>query len=309
MPSSRRHFLKTIPLAASGLAVAPHVRVTSARTPSLRLAHLTDIHLTTSSTSVSGLVKALEVVHDLDPLPDLILQGGDLIMDALDEDKDRVQAYWRTVRDTFDAHARIPVAHCIGNHDVYGWGRRSTRNDPMYGKDWALDEMGLAERFRRFDLGPWSFIVLDSSHHVKGGYTARLDGDQMDWLRQELDRIPAERPVCLISHIPILATCVFFDGDLLNRSNNWEVPGAWMHTDAIELKDLFHRHPNVRLALSGHIHLHDAVEYLDVKYLCNGAVSGAWWGGDYQEFPPGLVVVDLFEDGSSDHRFVAYQQI
>ena len=52
----------------------------------------------------------------------------------------------------------------------------------------------------------------------------------------------------------------------------------------------------------------DAIEYLGVKYLCNGAVSGNWWGSplSLDEFAPVYAVIDLYEDGSSDHRMMYY---
>jgi 3',5'-cyclic AMP phosphodiesterase CpdA len=76
-----------------------------------------------------------------------------------------------------------------------------------------------------------------------------------------------------------------------------------MHIDARRIKDLFREHPNVKLALSGHIHLKDRVDYNSVTYLCNGAVSGSWWGGPYQECPPGYALVDLFSDGSFEYEY------
>ena len=74
------------------------------------------------------------------------------------------------------------------------------------------------------------------------------------------------------------------------------------------IKTLFRQHPNVKLCLSGHVHLADEVTYLGVRYLCNGAVSGGWWKGPYQEFGPAYAVVDLFEDGSFDHHLEYYRE-
>jgi hypothetical protein len=79
-----------------------------------------------------------------------------------------------------------------------------------------------------------------------------------------------------------------------------------MHIDARRIKDVFRQHPNVKVCLSGHIHLQDEVTYLGVKYLCNGAVSGNWWDGAYQEFSPAYAVVDLYDDGSSESEYIPY---
>jgi hypothetical protein len=87
------------------------------------------------------------------------------------------------------------------------------------------------------------------------------------------------------------------------------VPGAWLHLDARRIKDLFHRHLQVKLCLSGHIHLVDRVDYLGVTYCCSGAVSGGWWDGPCQEFPNGYGLVTLYNDGSFDNRYVAYRRL
>jgi len=47
----------------------------------------------------------------------------------------------------------------------------------------------------------------------------------------------------VVSHIPIISTSVFFDGDN-EKSGNWNVPRAWMHIDARKIKDLFADYPN-----------------------------------------------------------------
>jgi hypothetical protein len=85
-------------------------------------------------------------------------------------------------------------------------------------------------------------------------------------------------------------------------------PSGDMHNDHQRLKDLFFKHKNVRLCLSGHVHYVDAIEYLGIKYLCNGAVSGNWWGTPLvlDEFPPVYSIIDLYPDGSSDQQYVYY---
>ena len=139
-------------------------------------------------------------------------------------------------------------------------------------------------------------------------YTGKLDEEQRAWLRSDLEATPGTTPVCIASHIPILCACEFFDGDLAT-SGNWVVPGAWMHIDAGWLRELFLAHPNVRACLSGHAHQHDRVDYLGVRYACDGAVSGNWWYGDYLNCPPSYVMVDFFADGSIETEFVAYDRI
>ncbi len=278
----------------------------------LRIAHLTDMHVLPQSHATEGLAQVLRHAQNLAPQPDFILNTGDCIMDALNASKESALAQWQAFREVFDAECSLPVFHCIGNHDIWGWGSADTtiQSDELFGKGMALQQLGLPSRYYSYDQAGWHFIILDSTHprimqDSKIPYTGKLDEEQYLWLESDLKASPAETPVCIASHIPILAACTYFDG-LNEESGNWIVPGAWMHIDARRMRSLFLKHRNVRLCLSGHAHQHDHGEYLGVKYLCDGAVSGNWWSGDYLDFPPAYVVVDLYSDGSSDHRFIAY---
>lgn len=109
----------------------------------------------------------------------------------------------------------------------------------------------------------------------------------------------------VFSHIPLFSAATFYDGDN-EKSGHWRVGANLMHIDARRIKDLFHKHPNVKLCLSGHLHLVERVDYLGVSYLCGGAVSGGWWKGNHQECEPGYGIVDLYADGSFDNRYVTY---
>ncbi|MHC4257500.1 MAG: metallophosphoesterase, partial [Planctomycetota bacterium] len=69
---------------------------------------------------------------------------------------------------------------------------------------------------------------------------------------------------------------------------------------------MFKDRPNVKLALSGHMHLIDRVDIRQTSFICDGAVSGSWWQGDYHGFDEGYGLVDLYDDGSFEHQYVAY---
>ena len=128
--------------------------------------------------------------------------------------------------------------------------------------------------------------------------------EQLDWLRRTVGEIPAKTPVLILSHIPILSASAILWGR--DENGNITVSVSLMHGDCIHLKDLFARHPNVKLCLSGHLHLVDRVDYNGVTYLCNGAVSGNWWKGRHKDCDEGYAVLDLYDDGSFDHQYVKY---
>lgn len=259
--------------------------------PVLRIAHLTDLHVFGERNSSAGLEACLE--HAQSQAPDIIFTGGDLVMDTLKCDRSAAEAQWQILRSVLDANLQTPIEHCIGNHDVWGWGLPS--RSPDHGKQLALDNLGLDRPYRSFDRAGWHFIVLDSTHPTPDGYTAKLDEIQFEWLAADL--VGTTNPVFILSHIPILCMCAFLDGDN-EQTGDWRVPGAWMHIDARRIKDLFTKHPNIKLCVSGHIHLVDRVEYLGVTYLCLGAVCGGWWTGPFQECPPGYSLIDLYADGT-----------
>ncbi len=295
--------------ATMGVAPASAAVARPGRQRLLRVAHLTDIHVSDIAGAAAGMASAIRHAQEQVDRPDLLLFGGDCIGDALDNPKDKVLAQWDLWEKIFAAEVKLPHAVCLGNHDILGWSRRgdlALAADPDYGKALALRRLGLKERYFSFDRAGWHFVVLDSMQMAKtSGYVAQLDEAQFAWLERDMAATPAATPVLVLSHIPILSAAAFLDGDLA-KTGNWEVPGAWMHLDVRRIKDLFRQHANVRICLSGHLHMVDDVSYLGVRYLCNGAVSGGWWKGFYQEFGPVYALIDLYDDGSAENQLVTY---
>ncbi|MGH7596182.1 MAG: metallophosphoesterase family protein, partial [bacterium] len=217
---SRRNFLRgagaTIGAAAlppfSAAAVKP--KPNPARRRVLRIAHLTDVHVQPEKSAPEGMARALQHAQSLSNKPDIIFNGGDSIMDALKADKVRTKTQWQIWQSVLKNECSLPMVHCIGNHDVWGWKikEKVIKQDQLYGKLWALDEFGLTTRYYSFDKAGWHFIVLDSTHVAKGGYVAKLDEEQFAWLQDDLSKTPQTTPVCVLSHIPILCFCSFFDG-------------------------------------------------------------------------------------------------
>ena len=275
----------------------------------LRFAHLTDIHVQPERGAEAGMAAALRHAQSQPDPPSFILQGGDAIMDGLGVSLDRLRQQWSCWHKVYKAECRLPVEHVLGNHDIFGWDRKkskATGSEPEYGKRHALEQMGLERSYRSFDRAGWHFVVLDSVQHDAGRvYQARLDDEQFEWLSADLAATDPSTPVIVCSHIPIVAACAYFDGEN-EKTGDWVVPGRWMHTDARRIKDLFVRHPNVRLAISGHIHLMDRVDYAGVTHLCNGAVSGNWWKGPYDQTPAGYALIDLYEGGGFSRQYVDF---
>lgn len=304
---NRRNLLGSLGTMAGLLPISTFAKPATTPKRSVRIAHLTDVHIQPLIGAAKGFEKCLHHLQNLDVKPDLIINGGDAIMEALGRDKNNVQKQWRLWNDVLRSENALSIQHCLGNHDI--WGPEKHKADLNYGKNWAMDELQMTRTYKSIELGGWHIILLDSLQTRPDGswYTAFIDEAQWDWLEKDLRNTPAHVPVMVVSHVPILAACVFFDGNRFEQEH-WNVPGSWMHSDANKLTSLFYKHKNVKLCLSGHIHLLDRVEYNGVTYCCNGAVSGAWWFGNYHQTPPGYALIDLYEDGSFTNTYINYKK-
>jgi 3',5'-cyclic-AMP phosphodiesterase len=280
------------------------------RKRSMRVAHLTDLHVQPERRATDGMTACLHHVQQLPDKPQLILTGGDSVFDSFAADDARTTLQWDIWQKVLKDECSLPVRSAIGNHDIWGWNKPSSKtkgDEPNYGKLRSTEMLQIDNRFYTFDKCGWQFIVLDSTQphpDDPNSYSAFLDEEQFDWLSNTLRDVPKERPTLLLSHIPILSAAAF--QFTARDKNTFHFGCGLMHTDNIKLKDLFAQHPNVKLALSGHLHLVDRVDYNGVTYLCNGAVSGGWWKGRHKDCDEGYAVVDLYDDGSFDREYVKY---
>ena len=278
------------------------------KTGKIRFAHLTDTHLKADVVAEAEFAKALHHAQSLKPKVDFIMNGGDSIMDSLEADKAKTQTQWDLFHSVLTKENSLPIYHCIGNHDVWGWFIKNNKPeaDRLYGKVWVVETLQMPKRYYSFTKGKWHFIVLDSTQlNPAGGYIAYLDPEQMDWLRNELEQAK-DKFICFVSHIPILSICAGLFFEKTEANGDLKIQRNLMHTDFLALKKLFAKYPNIKVCLSGHIHLQDELDYLGIKYYCNGAVCGNWWKGPFQEFAPAYAVIELYDDGTVSRKMVQY---
>jgi 3',5'-cyclic-AMP phosphodiesterase len=263
----RSDFLRTIPLTAGAIALSGKISASSRKEkPVLRIAHITDVHIRPDTGIPERFIKCLEEIKK--KKVDFFLNGGDSIhaADYKDITRERVLEQWKCWDDCMQTLRGYEVYSCVGNHD--NWWEVS-KDDKMYGPDYAAKRAGMPKRYYSFTKPNWHFIILDGNNEG-----ISLDNEQMEWLKKELDVVPTGNHVLIMSHFPILTV-----------TNTWE---GGQHKDHKELKQLFYKHKNkVRVCLSGHQHLLDRAWYNDVHYFCNGAMSGFWWGkGDERSAEP-----------------------
>ena len=311
MTDSRRIFLKKTllgSLAASLIPTSSNTKTILNKKRSLRIAHITDVHIINKPLAIKCFEKVLREINSLKDKPDLIINTGDCIMDSNNQTKETVEGRWSLWKKIIKENNQIPIKSAIGNHDEW-WGPgdldKEYKNDKNYGKAWALESLNMPERFYSFEKNNWHFIALDSINRGEGYH---LDEPQFIWLQNELNKIPAKNNICVFNHVPLISACSWLYETQRKESKDVKFPMWDMHIDNKKIKDLFVQHKNIMLALSGHVHYIDEVDYLGIKYLCNGAVSGNWWGEPIvlDEFPPLYTIIDLFEDGSIKYEKVFY---
>lgn len=306
--NSRRDFFKQASLAGLGTLLLPgstEGRVEKRR--ALRVVHFTDVHILDQPNATGCFERVIHEINTMQDKPDFIINTGDTVRDENGQTRERVEVLWKEWSRIISIN-KIPIHSALGNHDVWTGpdaGKDAEyKKDKRYGKQWAIDMLSLPGRYYSFEGKGWKFIALDS---INGEEGYQLDEEQFAWLVAELKR-SGNTPICIYNHVPILAIGPTLYDSKRKPLSEIRFPTGDMHKDHQRIKDLFLEYKNVRLCLSGHVHYIDEVEYLGVKYLCNGAVSGNWWRDPIvlDDFPPVYAIIDLYTDGSSDCELKFY---
>lgn len=299
----RRSAIKSL----SGLALLPSLafgNTQGGNKPVLRVAHITDVHLKNDLGAPAKFTRCLHHIQQQSPKVDMILNGGDIVFDMNKENMGKIDDQWKLWHSTVKNECNIPIHYALGNHDIW-WLEESSKTEVFYGKKYAMNQLQLSSAYYSFTNGGWKFIVLDSVHLDIDNtwYIGKLGDEQFAWLQRELESNTNNMPVCIVTHIPILTATLMVQDEVVNK---WEFLGGDMHTDVVKIIHLFNKHPQVKLCLSGHIHIRDKVVYNNQTYICNGAVCGAWWEGNRNETAPGYGLIDLYADGSFTEQYVSY---
>ncbi len=277
----------------------------------LRVAHMTDIHLFDERNAPAGFAAALKHVQEAPQSAELVITGGDLIFDSFETGlgvaRDRWDLFTRMLRE----HLRVPVEHCLGNHDLWGWcaSRCGSHGDEReFGSGLARQALGISGDYRSFDRNGWHVVLLQSVAPDPAdpcGYLGLLGAEQMRWL--EADLAATSLPTLVVSHIPIVSVTPWMRGSgYRGADNRGAISGGLLHLDAQAIHALFRRSGRVKLVLSGHMHLIDRCEADGITYCCDGAVCGEWWKPSGAHCRPSYALIDLFDDGTFNHRMVEF---
>jgi len=246
---------------------------------------LTDIHLTTERHALEGFMQAIDTINELNP--DFVLTGGDNIMDALAQNYEHSDSLYDLFAEATEK-LKMPVYSTLGNHEVFGL-YESSGVDPSheeYGK--KLYENRIAKRFYSFDHKNWHFIVLDAIGFTEDRhYYGHIDDEQLEWLKNDLEKTGKETPIVVSTHIPLLS----IGEQVMSEPTAGFSPGSIV-TNANEVRQLLEQY-NTKLVLQGHLHFLEDINYKGIHYITGGAVSAQWWQGPRLGMEEGFLKVDV----------------
>ena len=301
---NRRQMLNSAGVATLGVITSGGVSAQTKR-KARTLAHFTDLHITDERDSPHGAATMFRHMFQRKLKPELVLNTGDAVM-AVDGNTTGQRAaeqiaLWKNAVNDCPA----PIRSCLGNHDVWN-GNEPSDEVPIGKKGFTLmtEVLEMPAPYYSFDHGGWHFIALNSLANWPD--YGVLTQEHFDWLIADLKNTPSETPVCVLSHLPIVSVTSSLYGDSTRKKNTVEIPKVWQHIDCWAISEVFRRHPNVRLCLSGHMHTQDECVYRGVTYICGGAASGAWWNGSEYGFPPCYGTLTLSPDGHFEYEFIDY---
>ena len=304
--NSRRHFLRQL-IGAGALAVGGFDSLTAqmvAPSPaqSFRFAFLTDLHLLQGGAlrSVEGITACLAAVEKLNPRPEFILCGGDLVHSSRDLTLPGAESALDFFLKIWKDHTDLPTHWVFGNHDLAGTSNPyAPPGDRDYGKGLFQYRLQLPRLFYSFNCKGWHFVVLDDIALETGGhdYFGELFANELAFLQADLDA-HRNTPTIVTTHIPIasnlpLSLLMAHGATTVNQGQ----PKNLVCTNGgAVIKDIPGH--NIRAILCGHLHFQEELDRHGVRLINCGAVCGNYWRGPNYGCQEGFGVVDLGANGS-----------
>ena len=254
----------------------------------VRLLFYTDIHARTEWETPLALERAAEAINAQQA--DLIIAGGDLITDGFQSSAEVVAPRWDvylTMHRAIDGEI-YPV---LGNHDLVA--AIPEDGSPPSDDPRAIfrEKMRLERTYYSFDALGYHIVVLDTVHvtHDKLKYEGRVWYEQMEWLREDIGRLPYETPIILVTHMPLLT--VFY---AVTEGATAPAPRNRVVINSTEVMKVFKRR-NLMLVLQGHLHVKEFLRWRKTTFITGGAVCGKWWRGPWHGAQEGFTVLTLNE--------------
>lgn len=267
------------------LSIVGRAQVKPDRQPSFSFVFMTDLHTQPELNATEGVLQAIDSVNQL--RPDFVVTGGDMIMDALGQGFGRADSLYRLAENLFK-RLKMPVYTSLGNHEVFGLyvriGIDSTH--ALYGK--KMYEKYFGKTYYSFDFKTWHFIVLDGIGFTpERRYFGVIDSAQINWLKHDLLKTGTEKPVAIVTHIPLLST-----GAQILVSPTTAFSQSEIVTNSHEVFKIIEPY-NVKLVLQGHLHYLEDNYYNGTHFITGGAVCSDWWKGKRYGMEEGFLKIDV----------------
>ena len=306
----RRRFLTLSAASAAASAFPAFAAPAPQSAPgSLRLIFFTDTHTQPELSAAQGTAQALVKIKSLKP--DLCIQGGDHAFDLAAVPRDRSLMLFDLYQKTEQALDGIQIHHVIGNHDVLGRDPASNvaTSDPLYGKK-AFEQRFATKTYRSFDRQGYHFILLDSIQITpERQFDAMIDPAQLTWLKQDLAVTPADTPIVIACHVPLVSAAPQYSppDDKAAKASAYQALTnlhGLLVGNAYDVLEALRGH-NVIAVLQGHTHINEVVQWHGAPFITSGAVSGNWWRGSRWGTPEGFTVLDL-ASGKAQWHYETY---
>jgi 3',5'-cyclic-AMP phosphodiesterase len=310
---SRRRFLRQL-LGASAFTLAGlgplfAQNIAPSQAAPFRFAFLSDLHLLQGGAlrSVQGIVACLAAVEKLNPRPEFILCGGDLVHSTRELTLPGAETALDYFLQLWKDHTDLPTHWVFGNHDLAGTSNPfASSSDPEYAKGLFQNRLQLPKLFYSFDRKGWHFVVLDDiALQPDHTYLGKFFDDELAFLKADLDAHRAV-PTIVCTHIPIISNVPLMV-DLAHgiTDSHKPVPKTLVCTNGESLLDDLPGH-NIRAVLAGHLHFYEQLDHNGVQIINSGAVCGSYWKGPNHGCPEGFGVVDLSANGSVAFDYRTY---
>ena len=318
LPAGRGHGLVFVSVPDGYRSVGPFWRAGSgnvsfalARTSIPRtfsFAHASDTHI--SEQSVPRMRRLRALVDSARPA--FLIVTGDLVRDALRVSEAEARGYYDLFARERSASS-TPVWTVPGNHEIFGIEQQLSHvspTHPLFGK--AMYRSYFGPDYYSFTFGGVHFVGLNSVDIHDGWYHGNVDSLQLAWLVRDLALVPAGMPVVTFNHIPFYTT-----GDQINGYED-QPPAPTVITinghsqfrhsvaNAKEVLAALAKRNHV-LALQGHIHIQERIEYVRegqrTRFITSAATVAPTTAGG-RVFPSGFTIYTVRNGVIDDGRFV-----
>ena len=128
-----------------------------------------------------------------------------------------------------------------------------------------------------------------------GAYIGKVDEVQLSWIKEDLEKLDAETPIVVVTHIPLVSIMPQITKGPLHGDNH-----SNLITNQQQVLAPF-RTMNLKLVLQGHLHALEELTLMErTTFITGGAVSGQWWKTpDDALLQEGFVKVDVSGDDFS----------